>query len=127
MQVSTQRTSSDLPERSADEAPRIATTTVATENEGARIARILVEERLAACVTLLPARSIYRWEGAISDERETLLIIKSVRGNLARLQARLHEVHPYQLPEWVVQAPEEVSEAYGLWIRESVRAEPHDR
>ena len=127
MQVSTQRTSRDVPEGSDGETPLIATTTVATEEEGARIGRLLVEERLAACVTLVPARSIYRWEGAISDERETLLIIKTVRRNLARLQARLHEIHPYQLPEWVVQTPEEVSKAYGLWIVESVRAEPHHR
>ncbi|HEY0477468.1 MAG TPA: divalent-cation tolerance protein CutA, partial [Kofleriaceae bacterium] len=66
----------------------------------ARIARTLVDERLAACVNLLPAiRSIYRWQDAISDDAEVLAIIKTTASGYAALAARIAELHPYQVPE----------------------------
>ena len=70
--------------------------------EGARIARILVEERLAACVNVLEgARSIYRWEGKIEDSGESLLVIKTSGRVLEALKARLREIHPYEVPELI--------------------------
>lgn len=69
----------------------------------ADVARKLVDERLCACVNLVPAiRSIYRWQGAICDEPEVLAIIKTTDERLAALQARLVELHPYEVPEALV-------------------------
>jgi periplasmic divalent cation tolerance protein len=66
----------------------------------ARIARVLVEERLAACANLVPTvRSIYRWKDAIQDDAETLAIIKTTADRYAALAARIAELHPYEVPE----------------------------
>ena len=68
----------------------------------ARVARTLVDERLAACVNLVPAiRSIYRWQGAISDDAEALAIIKTTADRYPALAARISELHPYEVPEIV--------------------------
>ena len=67
-----------------------------------RIAEALVEERLAACVSVLPGmRSTYRWEGAIERADEVLLLVKTVPVRLAALQARIVALHPYELPELI--------------------------
>jgi periplasmic divalent cation tolerance protein len=66
------------------------------------VARTLVDERLCACVNLVPAiRSIYRWQGAICDEVEVLALIKTTEDRLAALEARLVELHPYDVPELI--------------------------
>jgi periplasmic divalent cation tolerance protein len=68
-----------------------------------RIARALVEERLAACVTRLPgARSTYRWQGKIEDAEEVLCVIKTTADRVAALLARLPALHPYEVPEALV-------------------------
>ena len=68
----------------------------------ARIARTLVEERLAACVNQVPGvASTYRWQGAIHDETEVLLLIKTTRERFDALRTRLVELHPYELPELI--------------------------
>ena len=70
------------------------------EPTGARIARTLVDERLAACVSRVGGvRSVYRWQEAVQDEPETLLIIKSSRDRYKELEMRLKALHPYELPE----------------------------
>lgn len=72
-------------------------------DKAAEVARILVDERLCACVNLVPAvRSIYRWQDAIHDEAETLAVIKTTAERVAALQARLVELHPYDVPEAIV-------------------------
>jgi periplasmic divalent cation tolerance protein len=96
----------------------IALTTVPDAAIGARIGRTLVEERLAACVNRVPEIvSIYRFEGAIHEDPEALLLIKTVRGRLADLERRLLELHPYRVPEFVVVDAAEVSGAYAAWLR----------
>ena len=78
-------------------------TTAPDEDVAATIARALVEERLAACVNVLPgARSIYRWEGALQDDTEVVLVIKSHRNRSQALAARIKDLHPYELPEVLV-------------------------
>ncbi len=68
--------------------------------KAAEVTRTLVEERLAACVNLVPAiRSIYRWQGALHDESETLAIIKTTRERVDAITKRLVELHPYDVPE----------------------------
>ena len=92
-------------------------TTVATAEQAAAIARTLVEERLAACVNQLPGcRSVYRWQGAIEEADETVLLIKTTRARHAALQKRLLALHPYELPELVTVTPDAVLPAYAAWV-----------
>jgi periplasmic divalent cation tolerance protein len=82
----------------------------------ADLARSLVEEGLAACVNLVPGvRSIYRWKGAVQDDPESVLIIKAPAGRLPALAARLEALHPYEVPELLVLAPEAALGPYLAW------------
>ena len=86
------------------------------------IARTLVEERLAACVNLVPAvRSIYEWQGAICDEPEQLAIVKTTRDGLDALRARLVALHPYDVPEVLALAVEDGHLPYLGWVHERVK------
>lgn len=69
------------------------------ESESARIAEILVSERLVACVNATPVRSCYRWKGEICRDREDLLIIKTRESLFTRVMDRVREIHPYEVPE----------------------------
>jgi periplasmic divalent cation tolerance protein len=81
----------------------------------------LVKERLAACVNVLPGvKSIYRWEGAVEESDEALAIVKTTVARLPGLEARVGELHPYELPEILAIEPDGGSIAYLNWIRESV-------
>lgn len=94
---------------------RIVLTTFGSEEDAARVVRILVEEKLAACGTMIPgARSIYTWEAAVHDEREVLVLLKTAA--FEPLAARLGELHPYETPEIVALNPAEVSGKYLAWI-----------
>jgi len=88
-----------------------------------RLARTLVEERLAACVNLLDGlRSIYRWEGSVEQADEVLAIVKTTRDRLGALERRVRELHPYDVPEIIALPVEGGSEAYLDWVSESVRS-----
>jgi periplasmic divalent cation tolerance protein len=98
---------------------RILLTTVG-EDRAAELAERLIEERLAACVNVCaPMRSTYRWKGRIDRETECQLIIKTTLGRLAELERRWPELHPYELPEFIVVCPERASAAYARWVDES--------
>jgi periplasmic divalent cation tolerance protein len=82
-----------------------------------RIARRLVEKRLAACVNVISgARSIYRWRGQIEDAREWLLVIKSRRGLFDALRAELEGMHTYEVPEIIALSIIEGSKEYLNWM-----------
>jgi periplasmic divalent cation tolerance protein len=101
---------------------RLVLTTCASPGEATRLARTLVEERLAACGTLIPAvQSIYHWQGQIESTTETLLLLKTGPEKLAALEARLIELHSYQTPEFLVLAIEGVSHPYLAWLQASLR------
>jgi periplasmic divalent cation tolerance protein len=101
---------------------RIVLTTAANLDEAARLGRTLVEERLAACATLVPAvQSIYRWEGEVESSAETMLILKTGREQLPLLAARLHELHSYQTPEFLVLQIEAAGRPYLDWLQGSLR------
>jgi len=88
-----------------------------SEEQAGRIARNLVEKRLAACVNILPrARSIYRWKDAIEDTQEFVLLIKSRRDLLPALRAEICSTHTYELPEVIALAIVDGSEEYLGWI-----------
>jgi periplasmic divalent cation tolerance protein len=102
---------------------RIVLTTAPGTDEAANLARALVDERLAACATLIPAvQSVYRWQGEVESSSETLLLIKTATEKLPALEARLHELHAYQLPEFLVLEVESGSHAYLEWLLASVKA-----
>ena len=73
--------------------------TAPSTEEARSLARALVDERLAACVNLLPVQSIYRWQGQVEDAAETLLVIKTRQARLDALAARVRALHSYTVPE----------------------------
>ncbi|MBX3712128.1 MAG: divalent-cation tolerance protein CutA [Lysobacter sp.] len=88
------------------------------------LGRALVEERLAACVQLLPGiESVYRWDGAVESATETLLILKTTRARHEALQARLVALHPYEVPELVAWPAVAGLPAYLHWVADSTRAD----
>ncbi len=101
---------------------RVVLTTVANREEAARLGRTLVEERLAACATLIPGvESIYRWQGKVETSSESLLLLKTGPDQLAALEARLRELHSYETPEFLVLKVDAVSQPYLEWLQESLR------
>lgn len=99
----------------------IVLTTLGAHTDASAFARTLIEEQLAACVSALPPMtSVYRWKGSIEEAREQQLVIKTTAARLAALEARFRTLHPYELPEFVVIRPDDVSALYGKWVRESV-------
>lgn len=100
---------------------RIALTTVASVKEARTLAHTLVQRRLAACVNLVPGlTSIYRWQGAIEEAPETLLIIKTTAEQLPALEAAMHELHSYDLPELLALSIDSSSKPYLDWLLSSV-------
>ena len=102
----------------------IVFTTFANEADAARVVKALVEERLIACGNLLPgARSLYRWEGRVADEREVLVIMKSRKQDWAALMARLHELHPYDTPECLAVRVAAGAPKYMAWLEAALEPE----
>ena len=96
----------------------LAWTTVASEAEAQSLARALVETKLAVCVQIDgPIRSVYRWNGAVSEDSEWRLLIKFLSSQSQTIEAKLKSLHPYDVPEWIVIRPEQVSEDYLAWAR----------
>ncbi len=96
---------------------RIVMTTVASAEEATRLGRALVEERLVACATLLPGiHSIFRWQGKIESSAETMLLLKTAADQLPALESRLHVLHSYETPEFLVLAVESGSHPYLAWL-----------
>ena len=86
-----------------------------------RIARSLVEQRLAACVNVLPEMTSYfRWRGAVEQAEERQLVIKTTGASLDALEARLHEIHPYELPEFLVLPVVDGADAYLKWLGDAI-------
>jgi periplasmic divalent cation tolerance protein len=94
-------------------------TTIGADADAAALARALVEARLAACVNVLPPMtSVYRWKGAVEEDREQQLVIKTSPATVAELQAWLLAHHPYETPEFLV-LDASGSDAYLRWVGES--------
>lgn len=96
--------------------------TTTSPEQAAGIARAVVEERLAACGNVLPQlSSIYRWEGAVREDAETLLLLKTTRDRFEALRARVVSLHPYEVPE-VIAVPVALGHAAYLdWVEASTR------
>jgi periplasmic divalent cation tolerance protein len=97
-------------------------TTLGADADAQTIARTLVSERLAACVNVLsPMTSVYRWKGNVEVDREQQLVMKTTPERVDALEARLRQLHPYELPEFLV-LDASGSEGYLRWVRESLEA-----
>jgi len=96
--------------------------TVPTAADARRIARTLVEERLAACVNVLPGcESVYRWEEKVVQEAEAMMVAKTSRELFSDLSKRVAEIHPYAVPEVIGLPLTEVAERYRLFLDDGVR------
>jgi periplasmic divalent cation tolerance protein len=97
--------------------------TCANTREALRIARTVVDSRLAACVNILAGSvtSIYRWKGEIETAKERLLLIKTSRKRLAKLQAKVEQLHSYDVPEFIALPIAAGSRSYLSWLHENLR------
>lgn len=90
-----------------------------------RIARALVDERLAACVNIIPGiTSVYRWKDGVESDREVLLLAKSDTRRYPGLEARVRALHPYEVPEIIATTLSAGLPAYLAWIGESLEDSP---
>jgi periplasmic divalent cation tolerance protein len=97
----------------------VVLTTLPTDADAAAFARGIIEERLAACVNLLPPmESIYSWEGTIEQETERQIVIKTSRERVVALWERVRELHPYDVPEFLVLPVVDGNDAYLRWVAE---------
>ena len=104
----------------------VVVVTCSTLAEGRRIARAVVDSRLAACVNILPGavESIYRWNGKVESARERLLFIKTSRKCLAKLRAAVERLHSYDVPEFVALPIAAGTDAYLAWVEECLGNSP---
>jgi periplasmic divalent cation tolerance protein len=100
---------------------RIILTTTGSKEEARKIAHALVERRLAACVNVVgPIESVYRWQGAVENAQEWLLIIKTAAAQFENVCHAIRELHSYELPECIEIAVEDGSAEYLNWIGQNV-------
>jgi periplasmic divalent cation tolerance protein len=91
--------------------------TAANAEEATRLAEVLVEGRLAACVQILPEMlSIYYWKGEVQRDREVLLLVKTTRANFGELESKVREIHTYETPEIIALPVTAASEPYLNWL-----------
>jgi periplasmic divalent cation tolerance protein len=122
MRTTLSRTSSEDWPRCDVMGPVVVLTALGAPPEAQQIARTLVEERLAACVNVVPGvMSVYRWKGNVEQEPELILVIKTLAERVDALKARLLELHPYELPEVVVIPIAGGHAPYLAWLEEQVR------
>jgi periplasmic divalent cation tolerance protein len=97
--------------------------TCGTEKEARKIARAVVEQRVAACANIVttPVHSIYRWKGKVESAKEFLLIIKSTKARFAELKAEVKRLHSYDVPEIIALPIAAGAATYLAWISDSVK------
>ncbi len=95
----------------------IVLATVPSKEVGVKLARELVDRRMAACVNILPATSVYRWEGKVREDEEHLMVIKTRRTFVDDIRDLFDEQHPYDLPEVIALEVEDGSADYLNWIK----------
>jgi periplasmic divalent cation tolerance protein len=100
---------------------KLVLTATGSKEEARKIARTLVERRLAACINIVPqVDSIYRWEGETEEAQEWLLVIKTTAAAFERVRDAIRELHSYDLPECICISIENGSPGYLQWIADSV-------
>jgi periplasmic divalent cation tolerance protein len=97
----------------------VVLTTVSSDDEAVQLVKALLDRRLIACGTLLPgARSLYRWQGKVADEKETMVLLKTRSARIEALREAFGELHPYKVPELLALAVDGGTEKYLEWINE---------
>jgi periplasmic divalent cation tolerance protein len=104
--------------------PLLVTTTLATREQALALGRNLVERRLAACAQVTAIESIYRWQGAVHQEPEFRLLLKTHAEGYAALEAALLEQHPYELPAIHAVAADRTHAPYAEWVEAETRETP---
>lgn len=94
--------------------------TAPSKTEGEAIAKTLIQEKLAACVSMTPVYSIYTWQNAVHQDEEWQLLIKSDLTHFPKLEAKIREIHPYEVPEIIALPVIAGSHSYLQWITEQV-------
>ncbi|PAV89377.1 hypothetical protein WR25_11923 [Diploscapter pachys] len=111
--------------RLASTALRIVYVTVPNHDVGLSIARSVVENKLAACVNIVPGiKSVYIWEGKVNEDSEELLIMKTNEKQLEPLRKEVVRLHPYEVPEFVSLPIDHASEPYGQWVLKNSLPDP---
>lgn len=101
--------------------PLLAFTTLGSPEDARRLVRALVDERVAACGTIVPgAASIYRWKGAVQEEDEVVVLLKTMSSRWAALQDAVRRHHPYEVPELIGVPMSHGLEAYVAWVASEV-------
>lgn len=95
--------------------------TASSQSEGEAIAQALLQFKLAACVSLMPIRSLYTWEGEVHNEAEWHLMIKTDLRNFAQLEVKVRELHSYEVPEVIALPLVMGSQPYLNWISEQIQ------
>jgi periplasmic divalent cation tolerance protein len=96
--------------------------TVSTVQEGQRISKFLVKKRLAACINMISSvKSVYLWKGKTCEEKEVLLVIKTVRGRINNVINKIKELHSYEMPEILAFKVEEGEKSYLNWVKQTVQ------
>ena len=109
----------------SDDSVRVVLVAMPDHDSAVALARKLVSERLAACGNVLGGiTSIFRWEGAVREEEEALLVLKTDASRLADLIPRAVELHPYDVPEVIAIPVADGHRPYLSWVRESVTEGP---
>ena len=102
---------------------KIVLTTCGSKEEAEKIARALVERRLATCVNIVPGiESVYRWQGKVESETEWMLVIKTTAGRFEAVREAIREMHSYDLPECIMISIEGGSPEYLKWIEENSKS-----
>jgi len=97
-------------------------TTFPADGDAEKLAATLVEERLAACVNILPVmRSVYRWQGKVERADERQLLIKTGLARMRALEKRVKELHPYDVPEFLTLMVDGAAKDYLAWVVDSTR------
>jgi periplasmic divalent cation tolerance protein len=100
---------------------RIVLSTAGSEDEARKIAHHLVEQKLAACVNIIPRiESLYRWQGKVESSREWLLLIKTTAQQFPSVREAIAELHSYKVPECIAITIEDGSPNYLAWLAESM-------
>jgi periplasmic divalent cation tolerance protein len=102
-----------------DAKPLLVVTTVGSREDALKLARALVESRLAACAQIGEIHSVYRWQGAVHEEPEFRVLFKTCAGRYAQVEAAIRQQHPYELPAIHAVATSHAEAAYGAWVRDN--------
>jgi periplasmic divalent cation tolerance protein len=94
-------------------------TTCESKSEAEKIAKVLVKERLTACVNYFPVRSIYSWKGVVEKAGEYVLLCKTQKKNIQRMERRIKELHSYECPAFIAYPMSYGSKDYLRWIKEN--------